>query len=71
MTTAQAESTIPTGTWQSDQVHSHVGFAVRHVVGTFRGSFGKFDASLSDTSGEPELQGSVPVESVTLVGIAL
>jgi polyisoprenoid-binding protein YceI len=64
MTTAQAESTIPTGTWQSDPVHSHVGFAVRHVVGTFRGSFGNFEAALSDASGEPELRGSVPVESV-------
>ena len=40
MTTRQAESTIPTGTWQSDPVHSTVGFAVRHAVGTFRGSFG-------------------------------
>ena len=60
MTTAQAESTIPTGTWQSDPVHSTVGFAVRHAVGTFRGSFGKFDATLSDASGEPQLTGHVP-----------
>jgi polyisoprenoid-binding protein YceI len=64
MATAQAESTIPTGTWQSDPVHSHVGFTVRHAVGTFRGSFGKFEASLSDASGEPQLTGQVPVESV-------
>ncbi len=46
MTTAQAESTIPTGTWQSDPIHSSVGFAVKHVVGTFRGSFGEFEATL-------------------------
>jgi polyisoprenoid-binding protein YceI len=64
MATAQAESTIPTGTWQSDPVHSSVGFAVRHAVGTFRGGFGRFDATLSDTSGEPRLTGRVPVESV-------
>ena len=64
MTTAQAESTIPTGTWQSDPVHSHVGFAVKHVVGTFRGSFGEFEATLSDSSGKPELSGHVPVKSV-------
>jgi polyisoprenoid-binding protein YceI len=64
MTTAQAESTIPTGTWQSDPVHSHVGFAVRHAVGTFRGSFGKFEATLSDASGDPRLTGQVPVDSV-------
>jgi polyisoprenoid-binding protein YceI len=64
MATAQAESTIPTGTWQSDPVHSSVGFAVRHAVGTFRGSFGEFDATLSDASGEPQLTGRVPVRTV-------
>jgi polyisoprenoid-binding protein YceI len=64
MPTAQAESTIPTGTWQSDPVHSHVGFAVKHVVGTFRGTFGEFEATLSDASGRPQLFGRVPAESV-------
>ena len=64
MTTAQAESTIPTGTWQSDPVHSSVGFSVRHAVGTFRGSFGEFEATFSDASGESKLTGHVPVESV-------
>src|SRR5262249_13724142 len=64
MATAQAESTIPTGAWQSDPVHSSVGFAVRHAVGTFRGSFGEFEATLSDASGEPQLTGRVPVETV-------
>jgi polyisoprenoid-binding protein YceI len=64
MTTSQAESTIPTGTWQSDPVHSHVGFAVKHIVGTFRGSFGEFEATLSDASGQPQLSGRVPAESV-------
>jgi polyisoprenoid-binding protein YceI len=64
MATAQAESTIPTGTWQSDPVHSSVGFAVRHAVGTFRGSFGEFEATLADASGQPKLTGRVPVESV-------
>jgi polyisoprenoid-binding protein YceI len=64
MTTAQAESTIPAGTWQSDPIHSHVGFAVKHIVGTFRGSFGEFEARLSDSAGEPQLSGRVPAESV-------
>jgi polyisoprenoid-binding protein YceI len=64
MTTAHAESTIPTGTWQTDPVHSTVGFAVRHAVGTFRGGFGRFDATLTDASGEPQLTGRVPVESI-------
>jgi polyisoprenoid-binding protein YceI len=60
MATAQAESTIPTGTWRSDPVHSSVGFAVKHVVGTFRGSFDEFDASLTDA----KLSGRAKVESV-------
>jgi polyisoprenoid-binding protein YceI len=64
MTTAQAESTIPTGTWQSDPVHSSVGFAVKHVVGTFRGTFNEFAATLSDGSGSPQLSGRAKVESV-------
>jgi polyisoprenoid-binding protein YceI len=64
MSTAQAESTIPTGVWKSDPIHSSVGFEVRHVVGTFRGSFGTFEAELSDASGEPRLAGRVPVETV-------
>ena len=64
MATAQAESTIPAGTWQSDPVHSSVGFSVRHAVGTFRGGFGEFEATLSDSYGEPRLTGRVPVETV-------
>jgi polyisoprenoid-binding protein YceI len=64
MATAQAESTIPTGTWQSDPVHSTAGFAVKHVVGTFRGTFNDFEASLSDASGSPRLSGRAKVESV-------
>jgi polyisoprenoid-binding protein YceI len=60
MTTAQAESTIPTGTWQSDPVHSSVGFAVKHVVGTFRGGFNDFTATLTDG----QLSGLAKAESV-------
>jgi polyisoprenoid-binding protein YceI len=63
-TTTQAESTIPTGTWQSDPVHSSVGFAVKHVVGTFRGTFNEFAATLSDANGSPKLAGGAKVESV-------
>jgi polyisoprenoid-binding protein YceI len=64
MTTAQAESTIPTGTWRSDPVHSHAGFSVKHVVGTFRGHFNEFAATLTDESGDPNLSGRAPVTSV-------
>jgi polyisoprenoid-binding protein YceI len=63
MATAQAESTIPTGIWRSDPVHSTVEFSVRHAVGTFRGSFREFEAVL-DSSGDAKLTGHVPVESV-------
>jgi polyisoprenoid-binding protein YceI len=64
MTTAQAESTIPTGTWHSDPVHSHAGFSVTHVVCTFRGNFKEFAATLSAVDGTARLSGRSPVESV-------
>ena len=65
MTTVQAETTIPTGVWKSDPVHSHVGFSVRHmVVATFRGSFADFDVTLANRDGAPSLHGAVRTESV-------
>jgi polyisoprenoid-binding protein YceI len=64
MTTAQAESTIPAGTWQSDPLHSNAEFSVTHVVGTFKGHFDEFEATLSDESGEPKLSGRSPVSSL-------
>ena len=64
MTTAQAESAIPTGTWQSDPVHSNTGFTIRHAVGTFRGRFDEFNAALANENGEARLVGLAPVSSV-------
>ncbi len=65
MTTAQAESTIPTGTWQSDPVHSRVGFSVKHmVVATYRAGFTDFDIQLSDADGDPKIAGEARVESI-------
>ena len=65
MTTAQAESTIPTGSWRADSLHSHVGFAVKHnQVATFRGSFGDYEVLVSDADGGPKLSGLARVESV-------
>jgi polyisoprenoid-binding protein YceI len=65
MATAQLESTIPTGVWRSDPVHSSVGFAVKHmVVATFRGTFTHFDVTLANEDGEPRLSGTARVESV-------
>jgi polyisoprenoid-binding protein YceI len=66
MATAQAESTIPTGTWQSDPAHSSAGFSVKHVVGTFKGHFDEFEATLSDLAGEAKLTGRSPVSSIQI-----
>ena len=63
--TVQETVAVPTGTWKSDPVHSHVGFSVKHmVVATFRGAFGDYEVILSDESGEPRLSGTVGVSSI-------
>ena len=62
MTTATA---IPAGTYATDGVHSSAGFAVKHLLSTFRGSFGVVNAQVTvDENGNAKLVGSVPVESV-------
>src|SRR4051812_35681572 len=60
------ETTIPAGTYTLDKVHSHVGFAVKHmVVATFRGRFEDFDATLDVADdGAPRLTGTVDVTSI-------
>jgi polyisoprenoid-binding protein YceI len=60
------ETAIPAGTYALDTVHSHVGFAVKHmVVATFRGRFEKFDATLEvSDDGAPRLTGTVDVTSI-------
>jgi polyisoprenoid-binding protein YceI len=60
-TTSQA---LPTGTWNADPVHSHVGFAVEYVGGTFRGTFSPFDATLDVSDSGARLRGSAPVAGV-------
>jgi polyisoprenoid-binding protein YceI len=62
MTTATA---IPVGTYATDGVHSSAGFAVKHMLATFRGSFGTINATVTvDENGAATLTGSVPVDSV-------
>ena len=51
---------LPTGTWQVDKVHSSIGFAVDYMAGTFQGTFGDFDAAVTDGV----LNGSAKVTSV-------
>ena len=64
MTTATA---IPAGTYATDGVHSSAGFAVKHMLSTFRGSFGTINATVSvDENGAATLTGSVPVDSVVV-----
>jgi polyisoprenoid-binding protein YceI len=67
MSTATANVIAP-GTWKFDAVHSHVGFAVKHmVVSTFRGSFEGYDGALAtDADGAPRLEGSVNVDSIVV-----
>jgi polyisoprenoid-binding protein YceI len=67
MSTATAPSTTA-GTWKVDPVHSHVGFAVKHmVVATFRGRFEDYDGSLTVAEdGAPRLAGSVAVDSIAV-----
>lgn len=66
MATTQAESTIPTGVWKSDPIHSSAGFAVRHMVGTFRGGFGDFAGQLAVEDGKQQLSGTTRIESVDI-----
>jgi len=60
-----AKTTLPTGTWAVDATHSQVGFAVDYMVGTFRGTFSPFDATLTvGEDGTALLEGSAPVSGV-------
>jgi len=60
------ETTVPVGTYAIDRVHSHVGFAVKHmVVATFRGRFEDFDATVEvGEDGTARLTGTVAVGSI-------
>jgi polyisoprenoid-binding protein YceI len=63
MTTAT--TAIPAGTYTTDGVHSSAGFAVKHMLSTFRGSFGTVNAKVTvDEDGSARLDGTVPVSSV-------
>jgi len=56
---------LPAGTWQLDPVHSQVGFAVKYMVGTSRGSFSPVEAPLVvGADGEAGLTGSARAENV-------
>ncbi len=59
--TEQAETEVPTGTWQADVVHSSVGFEVAYMgLSTFSGTVTDFDATLTDG----RLDGAARIASV-------
>jgi polyisoprenoid-binding protein YceI len=65
MSTSTARGVLPVGTWTLDPVHTHVGFAVDYMVGTFRGSFSPVEASLVVADdGSASLTGSAAVAGV-------
>lgn len=67
MNTATAQP-LATGNWAIDRVHSHVGFAVKHmVVATFRAAFEDYEGSLTvGEDGEPRLEGTVRAGSIAV-----
>jgi polyisoprenoid-binding protein YceI len=69
-TIEQGQTSIPSGTWTVDPVHSSVGFAVRYTgTITFKGEFGDFDAALADGRLEGSARvGSIEVDDPNLAG---
>ena len=60
-------TTIPAAAYTDDGVHSSAGFAVKHMLATFRGSFARMHAELVvGEDGSAKLVGTVPVESVAV-----
>jgi len=56
-------TTVPSGSWTLDPVHSVASFSVRHfMVGTFRGEFDRIEATLEDG----KLVGRVQVDSLRI-----
>lgn len=70
MSITEQITSIPTGTWGLDPVHSDVGFAVTYSgAGTFRGGFNEVDATLVDGKLEGVAKvGSVRVDDPNLTG---
>jgi polyisoprenoid-binding protein YceI len=60
VSTTQTRDAIATGTWNLDPVHSDLGFSIDYMAGTFRGTFSKFTATISDGT----ITGAADVASV-------
>jgi polyisoprenoid-binding protein YceI len=58
-------TSLPTGTWRSDPVHSTVDFSIKHmVVSSFRGSVPAFEATLVADEQGARLEGVAQVASI-------
>lgn len=55
------------GIYAADPIHSSFGFAVKHIVSTFRSSFGDVDATLTVADGgEVTIEGAAKAESIAI-----
>jgi polyisoprenoid-binding protein YceI len=67
MSTATAVTPFAPGSYSADPVHSSFGFAVKHIVSTFRSSFGEVSASLTATEdGDVTIEGAARAESIAI-----
>jgi polyisoprenoid-binding protein YceI len=66
MSTDTVNQKVPAGTWTVDPVHSSVAFSVTHNnVATYRSQFTDYEATLTGGD-EPQLVGSVDVQSIDI-----
>jgi polyisoprenoid-binding protein YceI len=67
------ETTIATGTWNVDAVHSSIGFEVKHLgVSTFRGSFKDVAGTVTTEGGAvTAIEGTIDTASVHTIDAAL
>src|SRR4051794_23698384 len=67
------ETSVATGTWAIDAVHSSVGFEVKHLgVSTFRGSFKDVAGTITTANGTvTAVEGTIETASVQTVDAAL
>jgi polyisoprenoid-binding protein YceI len=64
-TITETSTSLPTGTWNVDPTHSHVGFELDYMGGVFRGSFSPVEARLEvDEQGRVKLEGSARADAV-------
>ena len=64
MSTIEAQTTIPAGTYAADPAHSSIEFTIAHMgISTIRGSVLKFEASL-EGGDEPTVSGTIDTGSV-------